>query len=328
MTERENALIAINHGTPKWVPNFFDAYFPMGASVLNNQGERGKGGRDMFGVNWLVTADTGYEAIPSPYEHILDDITKWKDVIQFPDLDEMDWEGAAKSSLAGYNREEKLLAIFGMEGNFNRLESLMGIEEALISMYTEQDAVMEFFEAHTEFKVRTIEKIAQYYKPDIYVNGDDVATSDGLLFEPAIYRELVQPFEKKLAQAAISHGIMVEHHVCGKVDEIIPDIIDTGATIWQTAQIMNDLVGIKEKYGDQLCIHGGWDSMGACSMEDATEEEVRAAVRKAIDLYAPGGDYMLFPIIIGDPADPRTDRRKSWLRDECRKYGEEFYSRQ
>ena len=43
MTERENALIAIRHGQPEWVPNFYDAYYPMGASVLNNQGEFRKG---------------------------------------------------------------------------------------------------------------------------------------------------------------------------------------------------------------------------------------------------------------------------------------------
>lgn len=327
MTERENALIAINHGTPRWVPNFYDAYFPMGCSLLNNQGVRGKGGRDMFGVEWLVTADTGYEAIASPYEHVLDDITKWKDVITFPDLDEMDWAGAAKNDLKYYNKEERLLALFGMEGNFNRLESLMGIENALISMYTEPDAVAEFFDAHTEFKVKTVEKMAQYYKPDIYVNGDDVATSDGLLFEPDIYRKLIQPFEKRLAQTAISHGIMVEHHVCGKVDDIIPDIIDTGATIWQTAQIMNDLLDIKEKYGDKLCIHGGWNSTGECCMEDATEEQVRAEVRRCVDTYAPGGNYMLFAIIIGDPANPKTDQMKLWCRDECRKYSEEFYGK-
>ena len=111
---------------------------------------------------------------------MIKDITKWRDYIHFPDLDAMDWESGAQKDLAGYNRNEKLLCLFGMEGNFNRLQSLMGICEAMLAMIEEPEAVYAFFEAHTEFKCRTIEKIAKYYKPDIYVNGDDVASSTAL----------------------------------------------------------------------------------------------------------------------------------------------------
>jgi Uroporphyrinogen-III decarboxylase len=325
MTEKENALLAIHHIKPKWVPNFYDAYYPFASSLINNQGERGRGGLDMFGVNWLVTPDTGYEAIPSPFDHILDDITKWKDIIKFPDLDNMDWAAAAKKDLEGYDRDSKLLCLYSMEGNFNRLESFLGVEDAMVAMYLEPEAVMELLNAYTEFKIRQIEKYAKYYKPDIYVNGDDVASSDGLFFSPDLYREMFKPFETRLAQAAIAHGMIVEHHVCGKVDEIIPDIIETGASIWQTAQKMNDLSEIKRKYGDKLCIHGGWDSTGRCSMDDASEEEIRAEVRRCIDTYAEDGNYMLFPIIIGDPVNSNLQQRRSWCADECKKYGKKFY---
>ena len=121
--------------------------------------------------------------------------------------------------------------------------------------------------------------------------------------------------------------MIVEHHVCGLVEEIIPDIIETGATIWQTAQSMNNLVMIKEQYGNQLLIHGGWDSYGPQNFDNCTEEDVRREVRRCIDTYAKDGNYMLFPIIIGDPADPRLNRRRSWTSDECKKYSLEFYAK-
>lgn len=57
MTERENFLIAYHHGKPAWMPNFYDAYAPVGASVLNNQGDYMKGGKDMFGAKWICTKD-------------------------------------------------------------------------------------------------------------------------------------------------------------------------------------------------------------------------------------------------------------------------------
>ena len=86
LTERENFFIAYNHGKPAWVPNFYEAYAPMGASVLNNQGDYMKGGKDMFGAKWICTEDTGWQAIPDPYEHVLEDITEWKKYIEFPEI--------------------------------------------------------------------------------------------------------------------------------------------------------------------------------------------------------------------------------------------------
>lgn len=112
-------------------------------------------------------------------EHILEDIADWREVVHFPDLDAMDWEAAAARDLAGIDREEKVLACFGMEGNFNRLQSLMGICEAMIAMVEEPEEVYAFFQAHTEFKMKTIEKYAKYYKPDIYVNGDKLLIHGG-----------------------------------------------------------------------------------------------------------------------------------------------------
>ncbi len=322
MTERENFFAVLRHETPAWTPCFYDAYVPIGSSVLNNTGEPGKGGRDMFGVNWLVTPDTGYQPIPDPREHRIEDVNDWREILEFPDLEAIDWAACAQKDLAGVDRESKVVCCFGMEGNFNRLQSLMGVCEALMAMLTDTDAVYDFFEAYTAFKIKTIEKIGAYYKPDIYVNGDDVCSSTGLFFSPQLYRELIKPFEIRLGQAAVSQGMLVEHHVCGQCESIIPDILETGASIWQTAQSMNDLNRIEREYGDRLLIHGGWDSYGPQGFEGATEEQVRGEVRRCIDEYAGSGHYMLFPIIIGDPADENLQRRRGWASDECRTYSE------
>ncbi len=325
MTERENFFIAYNHGKPAWVPNFFTAYAPFGSSLLNNQGEYMKGGFDMFGAKWICTEDTGWQAIPDPTYHPLEDITEWKKFIQFPDLDAMDWESAAIRDMAHVDRNEKVVACFGMEGNFNRLQSLMGTCEALIAMLEEPEAVYDFFEAYTKFKCKTIEKFAKYYKPDIYVNGDDVCSGDGLFFSKTMYNDLIKPFEMMLGKTAVNCGLIVEHHVCGKCEDIIPDIIETGATIWQTAQTMNNLNKIKAEYGDKLLIHGGWDSTGPHNFEGCTEEMVRAATRKAIDDYAKDGNFALFPVVMGDMARTDIANRRSWISDECRKYSEIMY---
>jgi len=110
------------------------------------------------------------------------------------------------------------------------------------------------------------------------------------------------------------------------VETIIPDIIETGATIWQTGQIMNDLKGIEEKYGDRLLIHGGWDSTGPHNADNGAEDEVRAATRKALDDYAGNGHFMLFPIVLGDPARPDIQKRRSWITEECKEYSSKLFA--
>jgi len=320
MTERENALLAIHHGKPEWIPCFYTAYHPMGCSLINDQGERGKGGRDLFGSLWLVTADTGYSTIHSPNEHILDDVRDWRNIVKFPDLDSMDWAGGAARDLQGTDRENKLVCLFGITGEFNRFEALMGTPQAMVAMVDEPEACREFFDAYADFKVAILEKLGRYYKPDIYVTGDDVAMSTGLFISPDVYRALLWPAERRIAQAAIAQGMIVEHHVCGKAGEILPDIIATGASVWQMAQRMNDLATLMPKFKNDLCFHGGWDSIGPATQKDATEADVRGEVRRCIDTYGRNGNYMLFPVLFSDPADPRTALRYQWVADECRRY--------
>ena len=320
MTERENFLIAYNHGKPEWTPCFFDVYQPMGSSLLNNNGEFMKGGLDMFGVNWLVTPDTGYQAIADPREHLFDDITRWQEFVHFPDLDAMDWESGAAMDLKDINREEKMVTLFGIEGNYLRLQSMMGICETMIAMVEEPEAVYSFFNAYTDFKIHSIKKIAQYYKPDIYVDGDDVCYTTGLFFSKELYKQLIKPFEMRVGKAVLDCGMILEHHLCGKCEDLIPDIIDRGATIWQPAQSMNDLVGIQRQYGDRLLIHGGWDSYGPHNRDDATEKQVRAEVRRCINEYGSQGNFALFPVMLGDPADGRLQKKREWVSDECHNY--------
>lgn len=327
MTEKENFLLAYNHKKPQWTPCFYDAYQPMGSRIINNNGEFMKGGRDMFGVNWLVTADTGYQAIADPREHLFEDVNNWKEYVHFPDLDAMDWEAAAKADLEGIDRNEKMLTFFGMEGNYLRLQSMMGVCEALMAMLEDTEAVYEFFDAYTDFRIKVYEKVAKYYKPDIIVDGDDVCSSTGLFFSPKLYRELIKPFELKLGKAITSHGIILEHHICGLCESLIPDLIERGVTIWQTAQSMNDLVMLEEKYGDRIMINGGWDSYGPQGFDNGTEEDVRKEVRRCIDTYGKSGHYAMMPIIVADPESDSLKNRRFWASDECRKYSEKLFSK-
>lgn len=169
MTERENFFEVYHHGKPEWTPNLFYTYYGCLPSCLNNKGVPGVGGTDMFGAEWVCTEDTGFQATPDPRKKLIDidDFCDWREYIRFPDVDSLDWAAAAARDLAGFNRDELVLEMNTMEGNFNRLQSLVGVAEAFILLLEEPDACMEFFEEYTKFSNAVNDRIITYYKPDL-----------------------------------------------------------------------------------------------------------------------------------------------------------------
>ncbi len=46
-------------------------------------------------------------------------------------------------------------------------------------------------------------------------------------------------------------GVPVDMHDCGRCEDFIPDWIEFGVRMMESAQVMNDLVGIQEKVRQQ-----------------------------------------------------------------------------
>jgi hypothetical protein len=97
--------------------------------------------------------------------------------------------------------------------------------------------------------------------------------------------------------------------------------------MWNPAQVMNDLVGIKKTYGNKLVLCGCWDSSGPAGWPGASEELVRSEVRKCIDTFAPGGGFMFWGSVYGPKGDEEVARRSGWITDEYNKYGRTFYQK-
>ena len=104
ITARENFRRALEH-KQLWMPmtgdkmNFTPEIVPDNtARALVTQAkpyEGPKGGLDMFGVYWeYVPSANG--SIVRPGNPTLTDITKWREVVKFPDVDSWDWEKSAR----------------------------------------------------------------------------------------------------------------------------------------------------------------------------------------------------------------------------------------
>jgi hypothetical protein len=203
--------------------------------------------------------------------------------------------------------------------------NFMGYVEGLIAMGEEPDEVMALFSYLSDFYCAVTEKSIEYYRPDVFEICDDTASAQNPFISPEMFRHLIKPFYEKLAAPARNVGIPIMIHCCGHCEAFIPDWFDFGVSIWNPAQIMNDLSGIKNKYGNKLVLTGCWDSSGPAGWPDATEELIKQAVRDTIDKYATGGGFCFWGSIYGPKDDENVKLRKRWLAEEYEAYRETPY---
>ena len=94
LTPKENYLRLAKGELPQCVP-FFNMGMPMragemttamiGPSIFMPTHMGPEGGKDPWGVSYVANEETGYAAIPEPNNFLLEDVTKWHEVIKRPE---------------------------------------------------------------------------------------------------------------------------------------------------------------------------------------------------------------------------------------------------
>ena len=341
ITEKENLLRVVNGQEPAWVPRkgmvpFADVdpekHKPCSVGAMPMifpPTPTPNGGRiDIFGVEYEAVESIGGAALPMPNKFILDDITKWRDVIKVPSLEGIDWDAVAKKAVEHIDRNESCVDMGTHVGYFQHLMNFMGFTEGLCALQEEPDEVYALYEYLAEYYETIALNLVDRIKPDFFGITDDTATAQRSFISLDTYRKLVKPFHARLGKIAMDRGIPVEMHNCGHCEDFIDDWREFGVKIWNPAQVMNDLKGIKKKYGNSLIMTGCWNSQGPPGWPGAEEELVRQAVRDCIDAYAPGGGFCFWASLYGAIDDDRARTHAFWITDEYNKYGRTFYQRQ
>ena len=138
-----------------------------------------------------------------------------------------------------------------------------------------------------------IEAVGKFVQ--IILVNDDLGTQNGLQMSPEIYREVIKPFHKILwnyiKQKSKKYLLL---HSCGSIYEIIPDIIELGIDALNPVQISAkdmDTAKIKKEFGKYITLWGG-----GCDTQKVlpygTPEEVKAEVRKQVEILSTGGGFV------------------------------------
>lgn len=176
---------------------------------------------------------------------------------------------------------------------FERAWTLAGMEDVLMAMVAERDFAETLLDRIVEFDLAVIEN-ACAHDIDIFRFGDDWGQQRGLLMGPDLWREFIKPRFETLCRLVKSKGKLTMLHCCGKVDEILPDMIECGLDIFNPFQPeVMDVFDVKRQYGDKMSFYGGISIQR--TLPFGTVPQVRDEVKKLIDVVGANGGYIASP---------------------------------
>jgi hypothetical protein len=124
---------------------------------------------------------------------------------------------------------------------------------------------------------------------------------------PKFYREAILPRLKSDVAFAHEHGALFGYICSSGILPLLDDYLEAGIDVLigidPVQGAYTDLVAIKKKTAGRICLWGGVS--GAVTVEMGEKEEVRAAVRQAIETLGPEG-FTLSPVDNITVDAPRT----------------------
>lgn len=238
-----------------------------------------------------------------PGVHPLKDATTVGEIESYdgwPDMDDPDRyahiaEEAA--SLAAAN-EYAIMATPWLLFPFERAFAMQGMDTFLMNMAVYPDCahalLRKNLELCTTLMGHVLEQLGE--NVDMIKIGDDLGSQDGLLISPTMYREMVAPIHAELVSFIRARtNAKVFFHTDGDVFDLIPDFIEMGVDILNPIQTsagrMSDLERLKSEYGESIILCGAIDTHEV--LPHGTPDDVRAEVKRVIDILGTGGGYML-----------------------------------
>jgi len=290
LTEKENFLRLLRGEMPEFLPRYDLMHWNVFGSPYKNEVTPEGIEIDEFGLKHKTSPESMGGFMPLPGFVLLDDITKWRDIIKTPDTSKFEWEAWCKEQLKDKDTVNNPVSV--MIGDyFMKIVNFMSVTEGLIALYEEPEECYALCEYLSDYYVEVLKNEIYYFKPDVLHLADDVAAGQMPFIDLETYRKVIKPHHKRLADIALDNGMLISMHCCGKCEMFLDDFIDLGVTAWEPAQVSNDLLAIKKKYGPKLAIMGGWDNTGPISMPETSDEELRDALVHYVDTFAPGGGF-------------------------------------
>jgi len=248
---------------------------------------------DLWGVTWSFPAYVpGAFPVQDEAHLVLKDITQWESYVKAPSLEFPDevWEEARKA-YDSVDRKEFFAGPMMSPGVFERLHTLIKIEDVLLAFYMEPEVVHELIDYCVEWECAYVKQMAENLHPDIVFHHDDWGSKLSTFVSPDMFEEFFLKPYKKLYGCYKDNGFLyIVHHCDSYARTLVPYMIEMGIDVWQGGVSTNDLSEIIAEYGPQLSIMSGVET-AEVDRPDWNAEMIQTAVDKVCRTL--GGPYFI-----------------------------------
>jgi uroporphyrinogen-III decarboxylase len=169
---------------------------------------------------------------------------------------------------------------------FERLHSLRGFENLMLDIYTEPARLEALADRVADFDVEIIRNISRRFPGE--VDGlfftEDWGDERSLLLSPEVWRTLFAPRYRRIFQACRDAGWDVWMHSCGRINDIIGDLIDLGVNVLNLQQPRT--LGIEEigrRFAGRICFQTSCDIQR--TLPHGSDEEIRDEARRLVQCW-------------------------------------------
>ena len=166
----------------------------------------------------------------------------------------------------------------------------MGMEHFYYTLVDKPALIEELMRRYTAYAADVVEQAAKLGF-DIFWTADDIASRTSTLFSPQMFRELMAPHIRQVAERVHDMGIHWIYHSDGNLTALLEDLLDFGIRGLNPIEPMcMDIRQLKQHYGDRVVLSGNVD---VHLLAHGTPAAVRETTLGLLRDVAPGGGYML-----------------------------------
>ncbi len=168
----------------------------------------------------------------------------------------------------------------------------LGMERAFMAMAAEPDWFEEMVAAQTRLQAELIEMaLATGARPDGVWYFSDLCYRNGMFFSQTMYRELMLPHHRRIAEVCRDNGLFLLLHCCGDCRDLVPLLIEAGFDAVQPleARCGNDVREMKPAYGDRITLFG---NINVDVLATGDRDAIRHEVLSKLEAAMPGGGYI------------------------------------
>lgn len=178
---------------------------------------------------------------------------------------------------------------------FETAWALRGLTALLMDFLVNPDLAEQIIDIPFRYHLSAAERLVEM-GVDMIWTGDDFGTQKGMVISPETWRNFFKPrmAEFFATLKRINPEIKIAYHSDGKIEPIIPDLIEIGLDVLNPIQpACMDPAVIKKQYGDHLCFWGTVDEQ--YTLPFGTPDNVRTEIQTRIRTAGKNGGLIIGP---------------------------------